>query len=282
MIRDQINITVIQPAIKVGDLEGNFSAIRRLLDAAVQASQLDLVILPENFMLWGPRQGKEQDPQPVLDFLRSIAVEYGIYLVGGSLHRRHPDGRILNTCYIYERSGEILGEYHKRQLFYRELNMGIARGSKDLVVDIEGWKVGILICADLWYPELCRNLMDNAHIIAVPAQSVVRNKTYQAYACQLWRALALTRSQENGMVVAIADHPEGEMFPYAGGGSSICDPSAGSIEEEIGNIQLVIQDGMPGFLTATMDKRRLEQFREYRRERGLLPLNNRQNFEHSG
>ena len=82
------------------------------------------------------------------------------------------------------------------------------------------------------------------------------------------------RSQENSTIVMAADHPALNRFPYAGGGSSICDPSAAGEESGIENIQLTIEEGKTGFILAEVDKARLEEFRKYRRQRGLLPFKN--------
>lgn len=269
---NKLKICAVQPENWVGKVDENIASADRMIRRAAAEFRPDLVVLPENFMLWGPKQAIQYDESIVTGFLSAIARETGVYLVGGSFHRLDKfTGKYFNTCYIYDRFGTPIGEYHKRKLFHRELKYKVNPGDKPLVIDIEGWKTGILICADLWYPELCREMVDTADIIAVPAQSVVRGKEYQPYAHRLWHSLALTRSQENSLLVVVADHPLLDRQPYAGGGTAICDPSASMEAEGIKQIQLVIEKGEPGYLRWTADKERLTQFREYRRERGLLP-----------
>jgi len=267
-------VCVLQPEIFPGRTEENLAAIDKLAGEAAENGGLDLLLLPENFVLWGPNRKRQNNPEVIIEFLRDLARKYRCNLIGGSFHHHHKSGKYLNTCYIFNREGNLLGEYYKRELFHREIEQGVDRGDRSTVVEIEGWRIGVLICADLWYPELCRELLDKTDIIAVPVQSVVRNAAYQVYGRRVWHALAMTRSQENSIIVMAADHPALNRFPYAGGGSSICDPSAAGEESGMANIQLILDEGKAGAITAEVDKTKLEEFRRYRRSRGLLPFKN--------
>jgi len=271
---NNFRLCVLQPEIYPGRTDENLAAIGKLAGEAASDGRIDLMLLPENFVFWSPNPKRKNDAQPIIAFLQNLSCKYRCNLVGGSFHLQHPSGRYLNTCYVFNRKGNIKGEYYKRKLFHREIEQGVDHGDKSTIVELDEWKIGVLICADLWYPELCRELLNQADIIAVPAQSVVRSPLYQAYGRQVWHALTMTRSQENSTIVMAADHPALNRFPYAGGGSSICDPSAAADENAIEFIQLTIDSGKAGYITAQVDKSKLQEFRRYRRLRGLLPFNN--------
>ncbi|MBC8277815.1 MAG: carbon-nitrogen hydrolase family protein [FCB group bacterium] len=269
---NNLNICTIQAGFARGRLQDNFNTLRALISQASAEQKPDLIILPENFVMTGSGPKRTTDPRPYLEFLTDLAAENNAFLIGGSFHRLDkPSGHTYNSCFIFDRSGKIIGEYRKRKLFDREIHDGVTPGEKITVFDLDGWKIGVLICADLWYPELCRELAGQIDILGVPAQSVVRNPAYQAYGRKLWHALALTRSQENSLVVAVADHAVGENTPLACGGASLCDPSASLSENTINLIQIYLENGASGFINAAVDKNSLDTFRKYRQQRGLLP-----------
>ena len=163
-----------------------------------------------------------------------------------------------------------MARYNKRQLFGFERRKGVQPGQRSLVVDLEGVRCAILICADLWHPELVREVAQNADLLCVPAQTTVRPESQPAYAHLLWHSLAMTRAQENVLAVAVSDQAANSLAPYrCGGVSSITDPSA---QPDQSAIQHRIDDGNEGYLCAQIDLERLDQFRSYRRQNGLLPL----------
>ena len=272
VLRNSLNVCVIQPELHPHNTEENLLDIQRMIESAAKESALDLVVLPENFVMWGSEAGKERDPAPIIDFLADLAKTYSSFLIGGSFHRLDiSSNEYFNTCFVFNRQGEIIGSYSKRKLYDRELKFGVSPGVEPGIFEIEEWRVGILICADLWYPELSRAIIERVDIIAVPAQSVVRNSAYQKYGRYLWHALALTRAQENAVVTLTADHPALPRKPFCSGGYSICDPSMSMETSEMDRIQLKDSRGEPGFLIAMLDYRRLSTFRQYRADRGLLP-----------
>lgn len=272
MSNSRLKICSVQAEFSPVKMQHNFRSLKTLIDRASDGFEPDLVVIPENFVMIGPVHGRKFDAAAALEFLQETAAEFEIILVGGSFHHLDQNnGRYLNSCYIIDSSGNIAGEYHKRKLFDREIHHRVTPGDQNTIIDIGGWKIGILICADLWYPELCREMEGEIDVLAVPAQSIVRSPDYQEYGRKLWHSLALTRSQENSIVVAVSDHSASMNTPFACGGASICDPSASMSENTIESIQLTIDDGSAGFIKTIVDRESLDQFRKYRRQRGLLP-----------
>lgn len=267
-----MRVISLQPSLQMNETSKNLEEISKMMTEAASERKPDLVVLPENFPLWGARFGADGDFETVYDFLSGLAREFSVNLIGGSFHMKDSESGILyNRCYIFNRNGENIGTYRKRKLFDREFKHNIQPGSDSTVIDIEGWRISVQICADLWYPELSREIQGDCDILAVPAQSVVRNTDFQEYGRILWHNLAMTRSQENAMVTIVADHPVSKKAPYCSGSSSICDPSMSMLTSDVSKIQLK-NDGSSGYLALDLDKERLMRFREYRKQRGMLPL----------
>jgi predicted amidohydrolase len=170
---------------------------------------------------------------------------------------------------VYDRTGQELGRYDKRRLFGFERRRNVQPGERALVVPLDGIPCGVLICADLWFPEQVRELAATADLLCVPAQTTIRAESQPAYARMLWQTLAMTRAQENVLAVAVCDQAASSRAPFrCGGVASITDPSA---EADPAAIQRTLEDGGAGYLIATIDVPRLRRFRAYRRENGLLP-----------
>jgi predicted amidohydrolase len=90
--------------------------------------------------------------------LKLMAAKYDIIVVGGSHNRVAEDGTLRNTAYIVYPSGRIESQ-DKLHLTPQEHALG-ARGGDDLLVtQIGPFTVGLLICADIQFPELSRYLV---------------------------------------------------------------------------------------------------------------------------
>jgi len=267
-------ICTLQPELISQDVEGNFARINNLAEKAYNRNHFSLLLLPENFPMWGPKSGRERESDKLIEFLRSLAVNYQSTVIGGSFHNvSKSDGKYYNISYVFDSTGDIIGEYKKHKLFDREMKYEVSAGEESLIFEMGKWKIGVEICADLWYPELSRNLVGEIDILAVPAMSVVRKREFQEYGRSLWHSLVMTRSQENSFITVVADHPSLNHEPYCSGATSICDPS---LSIQTSDISIIHQknDGSEGFITMQLDKKRLEKFRKYRIGKGMLPVSN--------
>lgn len=265
-----LTLCVIQPAITWQEPARTFDSIAALVSQAAAAQALDVVVLPEHFDAQMAEEGDEAPWRAAQAFAADLARSYGVNLVAGSVERWDATlhGR-LNTTVVYGRQGQELGRYDKRRLFGFELRRNVRPGAGWLALEIEGVPMGVLICSDLWHPELARQLAAKVELLCVPAQTTIRPESEPAYARMLWHTLAMARAQENVLAVAVSDQAASSQAPFrCGGVSSITDPSA---EPDLPAIQRVLTDGRAGYLTAQLDLERLTRFRSYRREAGLLP-----------
>lgn len=265
-----ISLCTIQPATVWQVPERTFARIDQQLAAVCRAHTPDLVLLPEHFNSAVDEEGATVQWEAARGFAVDLARRYRVNLVAGSVEHWDEDlGARVNTAWVLDRAGRQLGSYQKRQLFGYEIERQVAAGNAALVVDIEGARCGVLICADLWFPELVREIAGEIDLLCVPAQTTIRPESDPAYARLLWHTMAMTRAQENVIALAVSDHAATTEAPFRCGGSAcITDPSA---QPDMAAIQQVIEDGGPGFVVAEVDLERLARFRAYRRASGLLP-----------
>lgn len=265
-----LHVSTLQPAIFWEDPDRTFAAIAALLANAAAAAALDVVVLPEHFNAAPAPDGADAPWQAAQAFAASLAQRHRVNLVAGSVERWDPRQQArVNTAVIYDRSGRELGRYDKRRLFGFEKRRNVQPGNDALTVEIEGARLGVLICSDLWHPELARHLAEQVDVLCVPAQTTIRPESEPAYARMLWHTLAMTRAQENVLAVVVSDQAATSKAPFrCGGVSSITDPSA---EPALTAIQQVISEGGESYLLSTLYLDRLARFRSYRRENGLLP-----------
>src|SRR5919201_1496627 len=106
----------------------------------------------------------------------------------GRVHRRRPPraagevererrDKLSNTSIAFGPDGEVLGIYRKIHLFDVEVGGHVYReseaeepGAEPVVVQGEGWPVGLTVCYDVRFPELYRILaLEGAELVTVPA-----------------------------------------------------------------------------------------------------------------
>ncbi|MDR0276978.1 MAG: carbon-nitrogen hydrolase family protein [Paucimonas sp.] len=133
------------------------------------------------------------------------------------------DGRIYNSVQLIDSHGRSLANYRKTHLFGGLDRAMFSPGANHFpVVELNGWKVGMLICYDIEFPENARRLArDGAELILVPTANM---EPYD-FICQV---TVRSRAYENQCYLVYANYcgAEGEI-QYCGH-SSIVGPD-GSI-----------------------------------------------------
>ena len=77
--------------------------------------------------------------------------------------------QIFNTAILLGPDGELVGKYRKVTLPREEIEKGISPGHDYPVFSTRFGKVGIMICYDVFFPEVARELsLGGAEIIAMP------------------------------------------------------------------------------------------------------------------
>jgi predicted amidohydrolase len=240
--------------------EENFSAARRLVaQAAGEGAQL--VLLPEYWPIMGMHEADKVahaealDAGPIQALMAELAMQNGIWLIGGTLPLIAPDaGKVLNTMLVYDPSGNRVSRYDKIHLFsftkgdesYDEART-IVPGSEVQTFEASFGKVGLSVCYDLRFPEMYR-AMGECKLIVVPAAfTYTTGKSH-------WEILLRARAIENQCyVLAAAQGGQHKNGRRTWGHSMLIDPW--------GEIKSVLEEG-EGLVIGDIDPKMLQRVRE--------------------
>jgi NAD+ synthase (glutamine-hydrolysing) len=151
-----MKIAVAQINTTVGDFEGNAAKIRSAVDAARNAGA-KLVVTPEMSLSGYPAEDlwlrDDFCDQCVAELMKLAPYCLDVAVIVGYPHR---EGRTRYNAAAVLRGGRIEQFYFKQKLpnykvfdekRYFEL------GNRPCVFEVEGRKIGLTICEDLWFPE---------------------------------------------------------------------------------------------------------------------------------
>jgi predicted amidohydrolase len=107
-------------------------------------------------------------PGLVLSAWRHAAAANGVRVIGGFCELA--EGQLYNSVAIIDRAGRLVGTYRKLHLFGAAERNVFAPGNAGLpVFELDGLRLGVLVCYDLRFPESMRILaMAGADLIVVP------------------------------------------------------------------------------------------------------------------
>ena len=231
------------------------------LVAEAAAGGAQIVVLPE---IWNcPYTNKcfgpysEPEDGETVKMMSEWAKEHGIYLVGGSIPERRADGKVYNTCFVFDRQGDIIAKHSKAHLF--DINVPgkikfmesetLTPGDSSTVFDTEYGKMGVAICFDVRFPELIRKMaLEGAKIVFLPAS--FNMTTGPAH----WDITMRVRAMDNQIFFAACAPARCEESSYvAYGNSCVADPWGTFIAHA---------DEKPQILYADIDFDRIEEVRE--------------------
>jgi predicted amidohydrolase len=240
-----LSVTVVQEASGL-DPAGNRARLRELV-----TSGSDLVVLPEAFARdFGPAGSDVSPYAESLDGafateLAAVAAEHGTTVVAGMFETSEDPARPYNTLLV---RGAAAAAYRKIHLYdsfgYRESDRLRAGDVAPALFDLGGFRVGLMTCYDLRFPELARLLVDDgAEVLVVPSAWVAGPRKVEH-----WHTLLRARAIENTAFVVASAQPG----PRYTGHSMVVDP-LGDVLAEAGD------DG--AVLRAALDRGVLEEAR---------------------
>lgn len=223
------------------DVPGN---IRRLDQACQEAAAAGahLLVTPEMF-LTGYNIGRTAATalaEPAcgerVQAVAAIARRHGIAVVFGH-PERDQGGAVMNTAVCVDANGKMLGRYDKTHLFGDlDRNMFGAGMGDEPPFDFRGWKIGMLICYDVEFPENTRRLaLQGADLIVVPTANMVG---FDFVALHLVPA----RAYENQVFMAYANFCGREGDIAYNGLSCVAAPNGVVLSHAEGNPSLVLGD----------------------------------------
>lgn len=194
--------------------EDKYKNIENLAEifASGKVKGADFVVIPE---MWNcpyiaknfPKYAEHKAGDTILA-MSTLAKKNNVYLIGGSIPEIDDNGKVYNTCYVFNRKGEVIGKHRKVHLF--DVNFGLIKfhesdtltaGNRFDTIDTEFGKIAVNICFDVRFPEGMRlQALEGAKIIFLPA-AFMKN-TGKAH----WDINLRMRAIEN-QVFLVADAP---------------------------------------------------------------------------
>ena len=200
-----------------------------------------------------------------------LAGQLSIWVVLGSSHRLTKPNKPHNSLYLISPEGKLVDRYDKRFATVIDLD-NYTPGNRSVVFDVNGIKCSLLICFDLRFPELYRQLYKegvkcvfqsfyNARQQGPSVHTDIMRQTMQANAANngFWASMANSCGwfcpypscfiQPDGRIAAsLKDHKEGIMINTVDTNEKFYDPSAPFRE-------MVIKGKLNNAIEETDDKR---------------------------
>ncbi|MFN8195332.1 MAG: carbon-nitrogen hydrolase family protein [Nocardioidaceae bacterium] len=214
---DQLSVALVQHASSLDPAENRWALGELTPDG------LDLVVFPEVFARDFGEAGSdvaafaESLNGPFASTVDAVAAERGTTVVAGMFETSDDPARPFNTLVV---RGAVDASYRKIHLYdsfgFRESDRLAPGPVEPTLVDLAGFRVGLMTCYDLRFPELARALVDRgAEVLVVPAAWVAGERKVEH-----WRTLVRARAIENtAFVVAV-----GQPGPRYTGHSMVVDP----------------------------------------------------------
>ena len=224
-----MNLKIAQIQMSVtADREAN---LRRACDMVRQAGAVDMAVLPEMFCC--PYDNScfapygEPEGGAAYQTLSALAREQGIWLVGGTMPEL-AEGRVYNTCYVFDPAGRCVAKHRKMHLFDIDVAGGqrfmesetLSAGDTVTTFDTPWGVMGVCVCFDFRFEELARLMtLSGARVLVVPA--AFNMTTGPAH----WELLFRQRAVDNQCFTVGTSPARDTAAGYVAWGHSIvCDP----------------------------------------------------------
>lgn len=243
-----IKAGIVQFDVNLGDIKANtetvFTKIERLGEQGTE-----LVVLPEMWSCGFDNKNLSDHASrtpSIIDTLSVLALQYNI-IITGSLPESS-DKKIYNTLYIVDNKGFIASSYRKIHLFsLTNEDKYYSAGNQVMMCETSICPVGLMICYDLRFPELCRSLaLKGAKVIIVSAQ-------WPRVRISHWETLLKARAIENQLFIVAANRCGKDPDLDYGGRSQIVSPE--------GNIIAAAED-KTCLVTGELDLHEIDAFRK--------------------
>lgn len=212
-------------AVYQSDARANCSPESRLADLdnalTMRAAPLDCMICPELY-LSGYRAGErhhalaEPVDGPFSKAIAALALKHRCSIVYG--YPETCDGTIYNSAAAVGADGKLLANHRKTLLANAYERTWFTPGGRLSSFQLGDWKVALMICCEVEYPELVRaSARQGADLVVVPT-ALTANWGIVA------RQVVPTRAFENSVYIAYANHAGNEHDLQYLGASCIVSP----------------------------------------------------------
>ena len=216
----KLSLSLAQISCSHSDVQKNLSIAETFVKKASEKKS-NIIIFPE---MWHPGKPLAESlphaskpNEGVYVFLSKMAKDYHICITGSHLTLKN--SQHYNTSVFYDNNGNLSAEYDKIHLF-RLMNEQkyLQAGNTSFVFDTSVAKCGMVICYDIRFPELMRNLaLNSAKIIFVSA-------AWPKVRLEHWKILLQARAIENQIFIAACNRTDTLHTQKLAGHSMIIDP----------------------------------------------------------
>jgi len=245
-----LRISIVHMKIR-DTIDENLKAAKAgILKAAAQKPEF--IALPEYFSVPGCMQNFtdaekifQETRGATLEFLTEVSREIpGTYLLGGTVLDKKNE-KLYNTSTLWK-NGLLIGKYRKKNPIAAEIKAGVARGNQAVVMETEYCKVGLIICADMFDPNLVKQVVSlGAEVISLPVAAMGTHPSVKGH------PLTEKVATDNGVFVIKV----GNVCSSAKGGRSAVIAPWGILEE--------VSDAEEDLImTVDLDMTRLDEYRK--------------------
>lgn len=203
------------------------------------------------------------DPKEVFDCIHELKTKIpkDLTIVLGTLEFTL-NGKYTNNAIILH-DGH-LWYVPKTKVLKTENNQGMVSGENPGVIDLPHFKLGVVVCADLWEETLMRKIVrQGADIIVAPSWTATL-KGNRKNARKEFRALIRTRCLEWQLPIVVADHLNNTLKSDVANATLICSPA--NRGKKFPKEEYVERD------IEVIELRKVREARAKWEEKGLAPL----------
>ncbi|AZR72681.1 nitrilase [Anoxybacter fermentans] len=191
----------VQIAIKPNDVEANLEKIVKWIDKAVYEYEAELIVFAETITTgFTPNMSAEElwdlvdtIPGRLTGPVAEAAKKHGVYVVLPTYERGPSRGIVYNSAALIGPEGEIVGVYRKTHPFPTERKAAggwCTPGTSAEVYETKLGKIGMIICYDGDFPELCR-------LLAVKGAEVIVRPSALLRSYEIWEMTNMARAYDN-------------------------------------------------------------------------------------
>ena len=243
----KLKLAVIQLRTELDQAETMAKAERMLREAAQHGAEI--AVLPEMFNC--PYSGKyfrryaSLGHGAAVEEMSRWARENRLLLIGGSIPEL-TDGKLYNSCFVFDAEGRQIARHRKVHLFDVDLpglrfkeSDTFAPGEEITTFETPWGTMGAAVCFDVRFPELFRAMARRgAQILFLPAQ--FNHKTGPAH----WELSLRARAVDNELFVVGASAAPYANFSYESWGHSMVVDPFGEVLASCGEDETILYAGV--------------------------------------
>ena len=253
----EITIALVQMAPVLANSEANLRKMGDFVERICSEQNTDLIVFPE-LSYTGAELGlratdlAERVPGHATNYLAKRAKDFNTFIVFGLVMKEKVESILYNGVVCIGPEGEVAADYRKVHLLGEERQV-FRNGFRFVNVDADWGRFGLLIGADLAFPEAARSLtLEGAELVVVSAN-------WDAQYAASWSHHLISRACENAVFMAACNRVGQEPTMRFAGESMVVGPS--------GEVYTVLDEPIEGYAVATVD---LDLVRSVREDRQLI------------